>query len=52
MVAGDTEPRAARARTADSQLEPQNQEMLRRKSFFTSTIHVGLLEEPRASLHQ
>ena len=33
MVAGETEPRAARARTADSQLEPQNQEMLRRKSF-------------------
>lgn len=33
MVAGETEPRAARARMADSQLEPQNQEILRRKSF-------------------
>jgi hypothetical protein len=27
MVAEETEPRAARARTADSQLEPQNQEI-------------------------
>ena len=52
MIAGETEPRAPRARTADSQLEPQNQEILRTKSFFISTIHAGLLEQPQASLHQ